>query len=73
MAPCPYSKRGEHCIAAITPGEDSGDLTFFCSACGQTRRMPASGSMLAGTPLDDWPAELIERVSRVGADQTKGQ
>jgi hypothetical protein len=53
---CPVnSKRGAHHIAAIIPGEDTGDVTLFCEQCGMVRRMPASGALT----LDEADAAAI--------------
>jgi len=55
---CPVnSKRGAHHIAAILPGEDTGDLTLYCEQCGAVRRMPASGPVVG--ILDDADAAAI--------------
>ena len=63
MAPCPVTKSGRHGLSVITPGEDTGDLTFVCCMCGATRRVPAMGSLWTGSPLDGWPAEEIAKVA----------
>lgn len=60
LEPCPFDKRGRHAMAAILPGEDSGDITLYCETCGSLRRAPASGSIL-GERLDDLTPAEIER------------
>lgn len=61
-APCPNTK-GRHDFNAVIPGEDTGDVTLWCSFCGAMRRVPANGSLFAGTPLDDWPANDVRVIA----------
>lgn len=63
MDPCPYAKRGAHDLMCVTPEDSTGDLTYTCSACGMTRRIPVSGQ-LVGESLDAMTADAI--VARLG-------
>ena len=59
MDPCPHRDSGKHELNALIPSDDDRDLTLFCGHCGAMRRVPATGSLWKGSPLDDWPANEI--------------
>lgn len=60
MEPCPYTKSGKHETNALIPSDDEHDLTIWCAHCGSMRRVPATGSLWKGSPLDDWPASEMK-------------
>lgn len=57
---CPYSKKGAHHLAAIIPGDDDHDVTFYCEWCGALRRLPATGALTSS--LDDLDPLTIARL-----------
>ena len=55
---CPYTKAGKHSLACVLPPDETGELTFYCEACGILRRVNASGSFTTGS-LDDLDSDDI--------------
>jgi hypothetical protein len=57
MDPCPVNAKGRHALSAILPGDDTGDVTFFCAACGALRRVSVAGAL--SSSLDTLDAQTI--------------
>ena len=68
LEPCPYSKSGKHNTHIVIPSDDDRDLTLLCGNCMTMRRVPASGSLRQGSPLDDWPASEIKTIAKGSTD-----
>jgi hypothetical protein len=59
LAPCPYTKRGNHTLSVIIPETSEEPAVLFCDACGVTRHVA-----LRQVAVDDLTAEAIEQLIR---------